>query len=287
MPLFEPLLRVLLLVAAAAVIVIAVMYLMQRNLLYYPSTTPPADDLLPPGAVAVDLRTADGLTLGAWFLPAASGAPAGGQARGRSPAVLICNGNAGDRSHRLDLGLALVERGYAILLFDYRGYAGNPGSPSETGLRADARAAVDALAARPEVDPARIAYYGESLGAAVAGGLATEWAPAALVLRSPPPSIAEMARHHYPYLPVVDALLLDRFPLADQLRGVRVPTLVLATDQDEIVPATLSRRVFDAAAGPKRYVNLTGAHHNDPALFAGDELLAEVEAFLGEWLAAP
>jgi fermentation-respiration switch protein FrsA (DUF1100 family) len=282
MPLLEPVLRALLLLAVAAVVVIGVMYLMQRNLLYYPSAMPPADDILPPGAVALDLRTADGLTLGAWFLPAAlaSGAPASGP----GPAVLIFNGNAGDRSHRLDLGLALVERGYAVLLFDYRGYAGNPGSPSETGLRADARAAVDALAARPEVDAAHIAYFGESLGAAVAGGLATERPPAALILRSPPPSIAEMARHHYPYLPVVDALLLDHFRLAEQLRAVEVPTLVLVTENDEIVPSFLSRRVFEAAAGPKSYVALTGAHHNDPALFAGDELVGEIDAFLGEWL---
>ena len=285
MPLFEPVLRALLLLAVAAIMVIGVMYLMQRNLLYYPSAMPPADELLPPGATAVDLRTDDGLTLGAWFLPAAVASDA--PPRGPGPAVLICNGNAGDRSHRLDLGLALAERGYAILLFDYRGYAGNPGSPSETGLRADARAAVEALAERAEVDPARIAYFGESLGAAVAGGLATERPPAALILRSPPPSIAEMARHHYPYLPIVDALLLDHFPLAEQLRNVEVPTLVLVTERDEIVPASLSRRVFEAAAGPKRYVALTGAHHNDPALFAGDELVGEIAAFLAEWIRAP
>ncbi len=151
----------------------------------------------------------------------------------------------------------------------------------------DARAALDALGSRSEVDPARIAYFGESLGAAVAGGLATERAPAALVLRSPPPSIAEMGRHHYPYLPILEPLLFDRYPLAEQLREVRVPVLVLVTERDEIVPAALSRRVFDAAAGPKRYVALSGAHHNDPALFAGDEMIAEVAAFLDEWLAEP
>lgn len=282
MPLAEPVLRVLLLAALVAVVVIGILYLMQRSLLYFPSGAVPTADLLPPQGVAVELRTQDSLTLGAWFLPAAG---AGARPASRSPAVLICNGNAGDRSHRLDLGVALAERGYAVMLFDYRGYAGNPGRPSESGLRADARAAADALAARPEVDPQRIAYFGESLGAAVAGGLAAERAPAALILRSPPPSIADMARHHYPYLPIIDALLLDRFPLADQLREVNVPTLVLTTERDEIVPERLSRRVYEAAAGPKRYVALTGAHHNDPALFAGDELVGEVASFLDEWLA--
>jgi hypothetical protein len=49
------------------------------------------------------------------------------------------------------------------------------------------------------------------------------------------------------------------------------------------VPAALSRRVFDAAAEPKRYVALSAAHHNDPAMLTGDELLAEVSTFLDEW----
>jgi fermentation-respiration switch protein FrsA (DUF1100 family) len=202
------------------------------------------------------------------------------------PAVLIFNGNAGDRSHRLPLAIALAERGYGVLLFDYRGYAGNPGSPSEEGLRADALAAAEALAAQPEVDSARIAYFGESLGAAVAGAAATERPPVALILRSPPPSMVEMGRHHYPYLPVVDPLLLDRFPLTEQIRELSVPLLILVAGTDEIVPAALSRRVFDAASEPKRWVVLTAADHNDPALLAGEELLAAVTAFLEEWQAA-
>lgn len=279
MALVEALLRPVLIAAAVALVVVGFFYLTQRSMLYFPGSTVPGAELLPSRAEAVELQTDDGLRLAAWFVPA-NGAKIPG------PAVLICNGNAGDRSHRLPLATALSERGYAVLLFDYRGYAGNPGSPSEDGLRADARAAIAALAARPEVDPDRIAYFGESLGAAVAGGLATERPPMALVLRSPPPSIVEIGRHHYPYLPVVDPLLWDRYPLVEQVRGMKVPLLVLVTDRDEIVPAALSRRVFDAANEPKRYVALDAAHHNDPALLDGEELLSELASFLDEWLAA-
>jgi fermentation-respiration switch protein FrsA (DUF1100 family) len=143
---------------------------------------------------------------------------------------------------------------------------------------------VEALAARSEVDPERVAYFGESLGAAIAGGLATERPPAALVLRSPPPSIAEMGRHHYPYLPIIDGLLMDRYPLVEQIGNVQAPLLVIVTETDEIVPARLSRRVFEAASEPKRQVTVTAAHHNDPALLAGEELVAEVVGFLDEWV---
>jgi fermentation-respiration switch protein FrsA (DUF1100 family) len=281
MAFLEPILWPLVVAALVVLALLAVLYRAQRSLLYFPGSSAPDADLLPVRGETVELRTDDGLRLPAWFV-AAVGAPGDEPLPG--PAVLVCNGNAGDRSHRLPLAVALSERGYHVLLFDYRGYAGNPGRPTEAGLRADARAAAAALAVRPEVDPDRIAYFGESLGAAVAGGLATERPPAALVLRSPPSSIAEVGRHHYPYLPIVEPLLLDRYRLAEQLRRVRAPLLVLVTERDEVVPAALSRRVFEAAAGPKRYAALAADHHNDPALFAGEQLLAEVAAFLKQWL---
>ncbi|MGH2382486.1 MAG: alpha/beta hydrolase [Candidatus Limnocylindria bacterium] len=264
-------------VVLGLLILTAIMYVTQRNSLYFPSPSAVGDP--PPGLEALEITTDDGLRLGAWFIPAATGRTEAG------PAVLVCNGNAGNRSHRLPLADALAERGYHVLLFDYRGYAGNPGSPTEEGLRTDSRAAARALASRPDVDPGRLAYFGESLGASVCGGLASELPPAALILRSPFPSTVEIGRHHYPYLPVVEPLVWDRYPLARQLaEGVRVPLLVVVGERDEIVPPDLSRRVHEAAAEPKRLVEVAAAHHNDEALLAGDELLAELSAFLGEWL---
>jgi fermentation-respiration switch protein FrsA (DUF1100 family) len=264
-------------VAAGLLILTAYMYITQRGSLYFPWPDPAGAPL--PGVVPVELTTDDGLRLDAWFVPATQGSDNPG------PAVLVCNGNAGYRAHRLPLTEALAERGYHVLLFDYRGYAGNPGSPTEDGLRADARAAARALADRHEVDPERVAYFGESLGASVCGGLATERPPAVLVLRSPFPSTAEIGRHHYPYLPVVEALVWDRWPLAKQVADdIRAPLLVVVGDRDEIVPPELSRRVFDAAAEPKRWVEVASANHNDEALLTGDVLLAAMDAFFDEWL---
>jgi fermentation-respiration switch protein FrsA (DUF1100 family) len=96
----------------------------------------------------------------------------------------VLNSNAGDRSARAPLAAALARARAFVLLFDYRGYGGNPGSPSETGLAADARAARDYLDSRPDVRSGSVVYYGESLGAAVAIGLAVERPPAALVRAS-------------------------------------------------------------------------------------------------------
>jgi uncharacterized protein len=264
---------ILLVVAAVLVAPIGLLWAFQRRLLYLPAprTVPPAASVLP-GAEEVTFETADGLRLGGWFVPAE------GREAPRT-AVLVCNGNGGNRSLRAPLAVALARMGLHVLVFDYRGYGGNPGQPTEAGLATDARAALDYLVGRPEVDPARVVYFGESLGAAVALRLATERPPAALVLRSPFASLAEVGQLHYPLVPV-SLLLRDRYDSAALAGRLAAPLLVVAGGRDRIVPASHSRRLFAAAPQPKRLVVLDGADHNDHDLLAGPRLLAEVRGFL-------
>jgi hypothetical protein len=264
---------ILLVAAAVLAAALGLLWVFQRRLIYLPSPgpVPPAATVIP-GAEDVAFPTADGLRLQGWFVP-----PAGSP--GPGPAVLVCNGNGGDRSMRAALAAALSRLGLAVLLFDYRGYGGNPGSPTEEGLAADARAARDYLAGRPEVDPGRVVYLGESLGAAVALRLAVERPPAALVLRSPFASLAEVGRRHYPLLPV-SLLLRDRYDSASLAGRLTAPLLVVAGGRDRIVPAGHSRRLFAAAPQPKRLVVVDGADHNDHDLHAGPRVVGELRAFL-------
>ena len=257
--------RALLLFAALLLILIVVIWTMQRRLIYFPTGgTPraPAE-----GVEDVALRTEDGLTLAGWFLrgPASPGVT-----------VLVCNGNAGNRAHRLPFAQALTRIGASVLLFDYRGFGGNPGSPSHVGLSRDARAARAYLATRRDVDQSKIVYFGESLGAAVAAELAVMQTPAALILRSPFTSLVDVGRHHYRFLPV-RWILRDRFSTIDAVNRVRVPTLVIGGSRDTIVPIDQSQRVFDAAAGPKNLIIVPGADHNDEALFFGEAMMRAIE----------
>ena len=231
----------------------------QRRLIYFPSPGPvPSAATLLSRSRDVVLDTEDGKRLGAWYLPAA-----GGQL---GPAVVVFNGNGGDRSGRAQLANGLSRLGMSVLLFDYRGYGGNPGPPSEKGLAADARAAQTWLTAQPEVDPDRIVYFGESLGAAVAIGLAMERPPAALVLRSPFTSLAEVGKVHYPWLPV-GWLLIDRYPSIDRIGSLTAPVMVIAGDRDDIVPESLSRKLYDAAPDPKRYFLMPGHRPQRPRAY--------------------
>nr|WP_158884177.1 alpha/beta fold hydrolase [Amycolatopsis anabasis] len=241
----------------------------QRKLIYLPSggPLPDAAEILP-GGRDVTLVTGDGLRLAAWYSPV----------DGARATVLVAPGNAGNRSLRAPLAHALNARGLSVLLLDYRGYGGNTGDPTESGLALDVRAAREFLVRDAEVPPQRLLYFGESLGAAVVAELATEHPPAGLVLRSPFVDLASVGRRHYPFLPV-RWLLLDTFPAAEHVSRTRAPVTVVYGAADSIVPPEQSRAVAAAAHG--RTVEVPGADHNDPVLLDGPELIDAIIELAG------
>ena len=258
-------LQVLAIVVVLVLVVLTLAYLFQRRLIYAPSSdpVPPAGTVLP-GAHDVRLHTADGLTLGAWYLPA--------RGRDLGVTVLVAHEKGGDRAIHALLAKRLAARGMSVLLFDYRGYGGNPGDPSEIGLALDARAAHDYLVHHMGIPQDRLVYLGESLGCAVVTELATAHPPGGLVLRSPFTALADAGAEHYPFLPV-RLLLKDRYPLAEEIRRVHVPTVVVYGSADSVVPPAQSRTVARVAGGPTASVEEPGADHTDPELTDGPQLV--------------
>ena len=249
------------------------MYLFQRDLLFLPDTSRPSLARAQiPGMAEVETTTADGLRLLAWYAPARDG----------RPTLLYLHGNGGHIAYRADRARTLTAAGYGLLLVEYRGYGGNPGSPSEDGFHADAEAALAYLTGR-NVAPGRIVLYGESLGTAVAVRLAAEAAsrgtPAgALVLEAPFTSIADLAQHHYPFIPA-RMLVKDRFDAASRIAAVRAPVLVLHGERDHVVPVQYGRALFAAAAEPKRGWFTPGADH--VTIFDRDTF-GVIQAFIAE-----
>ncbi|MFI7680626.1 alpha/beta hydrolase [Actinophytocola sp. NPDC049390] len=254
-------------VVVVVVVVLALAYLFQRRLIYLPSGGPvPSASQVLPGARDVRLTTADGLALGAWYVP-----PTGPDL---GFTVLVANGNGGDRSHRAELAAALRAEGLSVLLFDYRGYGGNPGDPTQEGLALDVRAAHAYLVDELGVPQDRLVYFGDSLGGAVVAELAIEHPPAGLLLRSPFTELADTAAEHYPFLPV-RMLLRDRFPVVEHVRRLDVPVTVVYSSTDEIVPPDQSRAVASAARDGDA-VEIPDTDHNDPVLLAGSQVVGAV-----------
>ncbi|MGH2699492.1 MAG: alpha/beta hydrolase [Actinomycetota bacterium] len=245
------------------VVVLGVSYaglvILEDRFIYFPAgeiTATPADAGLEFEDVTFD--TEDGLSLHGWWVP-------GGE---RSATLLWFHGNAGNLSDRVGL-LELLhhELDIGVFVFDYRGYGSSEGKPSEEGLYADARTALEATEARAGVRPEEIVLFGQSLGAAVAVELASAHPVRGVVLEAAFTSIPEMARHHYGYLPVWP-FLKTGFDSETRIARIDAPLLMLHGENDDIVPIDMGRRVYDAANEPKKFSLVEGAGHNDVYLTA-------------------
>ena len=213
----------------------------------------------------LDIRTSDGVALHGWWIPT----PAK-----RLGHLLFAHGNGGSIADRILHTHLLVDAGFDVLAFDYRGYGKSDGRPTEEGTYRDARAARLALLEQDDVDPDRVFYLGESLGGGVVLELATAFPPAGVVLTSTFSSVRDVAQVHFRMLP--SALIPDAYPNADRLATLPVPVLIQHGSADELVPVEQARRNFDAAVRPKQLQIIDGAGHNDLVLVAGPDWVTEI-----------
>ena len=196
---------------------------LERALLYFPSHDV-AYPLTAFGPGAEEVRFGEQGRLHGVFVPG----PEPSRRAGRRRRSVFFHGNGGNLSHRAPLIARMrSEFGASVFIFDYQGYGQSQGRPSEVATAADARAAIAYLRGRPDVDPDRIAYYGESLGGAVAIDLATDAPPAALAIQSSFTSIADMTRLHYPALGFLLPFASMRYESLTTIRKLRVPLLVI------------------------------------------------------------
>ena len=241
-----------------------------------PRTCCPAGSILP-GASDVSLTTTDGLELGAWFVPAA-----GGEQRAT---VLVFPGNAGNRTARAPLARALAERGFSVMLFDYRGYGRSEGEPSEAGLYLDVRAAYDFLTGELGQDPGSIVLFGHSLGGAVAIDCAMDRRVAGLIVESTFTHLKDATRSSYPSLPL-HLLVRRQFHSLEKVRRLTVPTLFIHGGSDGTLPLEHTQRLFREAPEPKELYVVPRAGHNDLYRYGGARYLRKLRKFSACCLAA-
>ncbi len=250
---------------------LAALWRLQDSVIYQPGRgLPGSAEVLGAAARDVTLATSDGLELGAWYVPSPGGCDS---------TVLFAHGNGGNRGRRTELVREVNALGYAVLVFDYRGYGGNAGRPRQAGLARDARAARSYLVDELGVPAESIVYFGESLGTAVVTELASEHPPAAMLLRSPFTTLPDVGRRLVGV--PIGWLLRDRYPTRDRMSWLsQVPIGVVYGHGDRLVPPRLSRAVARSAAEaghPVFEAEVTCAGHDDPVLMDGPAVLESLD----------
>ena len=234
----------------------AVLYLLQEHLIFL---SPPLADgdrhtvRLLPGTTEIRITAHDGTELHGWLRHTAE------EARRRG-LVIYFGGNAEEVSGQMHDAPMLAP--WSLAAINYRGFGLSEGRPGEDVLTADALAIHDRLAKREDVDPERIVLFGRSLGGGVAVQLAASRPVRAVVLVSPFDSLQSIARKQYPIVPV-SLLLKHPFDSLALAPGIAAPLLAMAGEDDRLIPPEYSRRLHDAWAGPRQWVLVPDADHND------------------------
>lgn len=234
------------------------LYFMQDRMLFYPSRT---FETSPEQAglryKSVRIAVNDNEEIHAWYFDAASNGRVADPAR----TIIFCHGNAGNISHRLETVEFWLRLGANVLLFDYRGYGQSDGRPSEKGLYEDVAAAYDWLVDNGKADPSSIVAFGRSLGGAVAVDLASRRDCSGLMVESSFSSLVDMGRHMFPFFPVKLLLKYD-FDSISKIRNLNCAVVITHSPDDDMIPYEQSKRLYDAAADPRKFVDLSGLHND-------------------------
>lgn len=212
---------------------------------------------------------ADGTELRAWVADAAPD----------QPVLISFHGNFASTGPSFDRMLPLAEGNVSLVMLQYRGANGAPGRPSEVTLAADARALWDGLdeILGREIPADRRILHGISLGAAVAGRLATERTAGAVILEAAPERLCQFWTRRFRGLPLCLLMWRERYDLIDHVPAIAAPLLLVHGSDDATIPLSEAQRLEAASAG--RLAILPGGGH---ANLQDHGLFDEIEGFLAE-----
>ena len=200
---------------------------------------------------ALDVVTPEGDHLRAWIMRAAS----------PRAKIVYFHGNGGNLSNWAPILAGIVQHGYSVFAFDYRGYGLSTGRPTELGLYHD----VGIIANRAwngEGDHVPVIYWGRSLGATMAAYATTVRAPDGLILESGFAN-TRSAICDSPVLVILSLFGSYGFPTAEFANRTKRPTLVIHGTSDGVIPFAAGRDLFERLEGPKQFVSIEGGDHND------------------------
>ncbi len=266
--------------ALITVLIMIIPKFIEKKLVFYPNKS---NDSIMPDAYGLEyddvtFRTEDGLNLNGWFVPGKKSPP-----DDNLHTLLWFHGNAGNINRRLDNIKMLHDRVPAnVFIIDYRQFGKSEGKISEQGTYLDAKAALSYLHSRKDINNEKIIFFGRSLGSAVAVDLAVKEKCCALILETPFTSIKEMGKKLYPFLFMSLHFLRTKYDSLSKISKIKVPTLIMHGDKDELVPIEQGKILYEEANEPKEFYTIPGAMHNDTHIVCGEEYFDVIKSLISK-----
>lgn len=260
-----------------AAVLTSLLYFKQKALIY-PSHMPPnaRTDVPRPSQFGIEdfeeliIPTNDGEKLSAFYIRGPR------EGRNSNVTVLMYHGNAGNIGHRLPIARMMISMtGCNVFMLEYRGYGLSTGEPGESGICLDAQTGLDYLRDRAETCDHRFLVYGQSLGGAVSIKLVADNQKdgdiVGLILENTFLSMRKLIPSVLPPAKYLSLLCHQVWPSDSLIPTItKVPILFLSGQQDEIVPPSHMRKLYDLSQAPNKiFKPLPNGDHNSSVLEEG------------------
>jgi fermentation-respiration switch protein FrsA (DUF1100 family) len=243
----------------------------QNSIIYHPVKYPEGlwdTSNMPLPVQDVWFEAKDGVKLHGWYIPR----------EGAVATLLFFHGNAGNITHRLENVFFLHHLQLNVFIFDYRGFGRSEGDPDEDDIYLDSQAAYDTVLAQPGVSPDSLFIFGRSLGGTFASYTAIKNPAAGLILESTFTNAEDMADRMLSILP--GWLISSKFDTVGRVSKLKIPKLFIHGTKDNIIPYTLGRELYKAAAEPKEFYSIVGAGHNNTYRVGGKDYFDKIKEFI-------
>ena len=243
----------------------------QNSIIYHPIKYPEGlwdTSNMPLPIQDVWFEAKDGVKLHGWYIPH----------EGAVATLLFFHGNAGNITHRLENVFFLHHLQLNVFIFDYRGYGRSEGEPDEDDIYLDSQAAYDTVLAQPGVSADSLFVFGRSLGGTFAAYTARENPVAGLILESTFTNAVDMADRMISILP--GWLVSSKFDTVGRVSRMKIPKLFIHGTRDNLIPFTLGRELYKAAAEPKEFYQIVGAGHNNTYQIGGKDYFDKIKEFI-------
>jgi fermentation-respiration switch protein FrsA (DUF1100 family) len=244
----------------------------ENSIIYHPEKYPNGlwdTSNMPLPVQDVWFEAEDGVKLHGWYIPSDEAVAS----------LLFFHGNAGNITNRLENIFLLHHLKLNVFIFDYRGFGRSEGDPNEEGIQLDSQAAYDTLLTQPGVSVPSLFIFGRSLGGAFASYTATKNPAAGLILESTFTNADEMADKMFPILPV-GWFISSELNTQRHVAHLNMPKLFIHGTRDTLIPFTMGRELYKAAAQPKEFYSIVGAGHNNTYRVGGKEYFDTIQAFI-------